>query len=156
MKNLQIVNAAITNDIYLANVLKDGTMGDNRKKVTSDVLGAALTHIVTMQERGTGFGMGYGTVNGDKILTVIPEEKAMAVKIASGYVSPNHDEGEEDHQLIHDLNRAYEAVSNQQAVIQEGEKERIDLDNFIDYLVGRMDGDRTALEADFKRLEESE
>lgn len=156
MKNLKVVNAAVTNDIYLSNVLKDGTMGASRKRVTNEVLGAALTHVLTMQTRDEGFGMCFGTVHGDKILTVIPAEKLEVVKIAAGNYEPGEENDTEVGLTKHDMNRAYEVISDQQVVIQQYEKERIELDDMIDYLVGRMDGDRTELEAEFKRLGEME
>lgn len=156
MNDLKIVNAAISNDIYLSKVLKDGTMSDKRKVVTSEVLAAALTHILTMQQHEKGFGIGYGTVHGDKILTVIPESKLAAVKIAARELTPITPAGDSGTELMRDLYQAYDVVANQDKAMKENEKERIELDNFIDYLVGRMDGDRIELEAEFKRLEEIE
>lgn len=149
MKNLQIVNASLSNDIYLASTLKDGTMGMKRKDVTNEVLAAALTHIHVLQKRGEAFGLSFQTHDGDLLLTVVPLEKRDVVKIAAGKYELSEEDDSEDRQIKHDLNRAYEVISDQLEDIKSRELEKSHLDNFIDYLVDQMNGDRVALEEAF-------
>lgn len=149
MKNLQIVNASLSNEIYLANILKDGTMSMKRKEVTNEVLGAALTHIHKLQKRYEAFGVSFPTHDGDLLLTVVPLDKRDVVKIAAGKYELSEEDDPEDRQIKHDLNRAYEVVSDQLEDIKSRELEKSHLDNFIDYLVDQMNGDRVALEEAF-------
>ncbi|WP_214812330.1 hypothetical protein [Exiguobacterium sp. s181] len=149
IEDLRIINTEVLNKVVLARILKDGSLSMNLKEVTDEVLAATLTHIHMLQKRGEAFGVSFPTHDGDLLLTVVPLEKRDVVKIAAGKYELSEEDDPEDRQIKHDLNRAYEVVSDQLEDIKSRELEKSHLDNFIDYLVDQMNGDRVALEEAF-------
>ncbi|MCT0052076.1 DUF7446 family protein [Lactococcus lactis] len=73
-KNMVIANAAISNDIYLTTINKDGMMSLKRKVITEDVLRAAVQNMQKDTERN-GRAI-YSWSAGNKIVTLafIPDE----------------------------------------------------------------------------------
>lgn len=73
-KNMVIANAAISNDIYLTTINKDGMMSLKRKVITEDVLRAAVQNMKKDAERN-GRAV-YSWSASDKVVTLafIPDE----------------------------------------------------------------------------------
>lgn len=73
-KNMTIVNAAISNDIYLTTLNKDKTMSLKRKVVTEDVLMSTVQHMYKdVESHGRAI---YSWSAGEELLTLayIPKE----------------------------------------------------------------------------------
>ena len=73
-KNMVIANAAISNDIYLTTINKDGMMSLKRKVITEDVLRATVQNMKKDAERNGR--VVYSWSAGDKVVTLafIPDE----------------------------------------------------------------------------------
>lgn len=50
-ENLHLLNAIITNKIYLSRILKSGVMADQRRDMTDDAIGAVFQHMQTRRDR---------------------------------------------------------------------------------------------------------
>ena len=73
-KNIVIANAAISNDIYLTTINKDGMMSLKRKVITEDVLRATVQNMKKDAERNGR--VVYSWSASDKVVTLafIPDE----------------------------------------------------------------------------------
>ncbi|WP_430508566.1 DUF7446 family protein, partial [Lactococcus cremoris] len=73
-KNMVIANAAISNDIYLTTINKDGMMSLKRKVITEDVLRATVQNMKKDAERNGR--VVYSWSASDKVVTLafIPDE----------------------------------------------------------------------------------
>lgn len=80
MKKLTLVTAAISNEIYLTSILKDGTMNYQRKVVTKEAIGAVAEHLISVQRSGDGIGYTIHVKEGDGLLTFIPPDKIEQVR----------------------------------------------------------------------------
>lgn len=69
----KIVNAFVSNKIYLANVRKDGTMSDSgREEITDDVIISMFQHMKSMSERNDKTKY---SIEGVGSIEFFPEEK---------------------------------------------------------------------------------
>ncbi|EAC3620580.1 hypothetical protein CW768_11660 [Listeria monocytogenes] len=54
-ENLKLANAAISGDIYLTRILKDGVMSDNRRIITNECLAATADWFLANDEKYTNW-----------------------------------------------------------------------------------------------------